>query len=102
MAILQEQNSYAGLTNKLLAKIASDYEKPDGLTIVKPDYISEFLSKLEIRSIPGIGKKTEMALGEMNCKKIENLLTKKFGLISAILFLIILIIYFIIKYLGFI
>ena len=68
--------------NKLLAKIASDYEKPDGLTIVKPDYISEFLSKLEIRSIPGIGKKTEMALGEMNCKKIENLLNLDFFAIT--------------------
>ena len=68
--------------NKLLAKIASDYKKPDGLTIVKPDYISEFLSKLEIRSIPGIGKKTEMALGEMNCKKIENLLNLDFFAIT--------------------
>ena len=73
-------------SNKLLSKIASDYEKPDGLTIVKPDYASKFLSKLEIRSIPGIGKKTEMILGEMNCKKIEDLLdldffaiTNKFG-----------------------
>ena len=73
-------------SNKLLSKIASDYEKPDGLTIVKPDYASKFLSKLEIRSIPGIGKKTELILGEMNCKKIEDLLdldffaiTNKFG-----------------------
>ena len=73
-------------SNKLLSKIASDYEKPDGLTIVKPDYISEFLSKLEIRSIPGIGKKTEAVLKEMNCKKIEDILcldffeiTNKFG-----------------------
>ena len=73
-------------SNKLLSKIASDYEKPDGLTIVKPDYISQFLSKLEIRSIPGIGKKTEAVLKEMNCKKIEDILcldffeiTNKFG-----------------------
>ena len=72
--------------NKLLSKIASDYEKPDGLTIVKPEYTVNFLSKLEIRSIPGIGKKTELILGEMNCKKIEDLLnldffeiTNKFG-----------------------
>ena len=68
--------------NKLLSKIASDYEKPDGLTIVKPEYTVNFLSKLEIRSIPGIGKKTEMALGEMNCKKIENLLNLDFFAIT--------------------
>jgi len=73
-------------SNKLLSKIASDYEKPDGLTIVEPDHTSKFLSKLEIRSIPGIGKKTELVLREMNCKKIEDLLgldffviTNKFG-----------------------
>ena len=65
-------------TNKLLSKIASDYEKPDGLTVVKPDYISQFLSKLEITSIPGIGKKTELILEEMKCKKIEDILELDF------------------------
>ena len=64
--------------NKLLSKIASDYEKPDGLTIVKPEYTVNFLSKLEIRSIPGIGKKTEAVLKEMNCKKIEDILCLDF------------------------
>tara|TARA_B100000029_G_scaffold121094_2_gene114502 strand:- start:2382 stop:3476 length:1095 start_codon:yes stop_codon:yes gene_type:complete len=60
--------------NKLLSKIASDFKKPDGLTHVTPDSVSEFLSKLDIRKIPGIGKKTEVILAEMNCKKIDDLL----------------------------
>ena len=60
--------------NKLLSKIGSDFEKPDGLTVIKPDYISEFLSQLDIRNIPGIGKKTESNLAEKNCKKINDLL----------------------------
>ena len=44
--------------NKLISKIASDYQKPDGLTIVEPDRIEQFLEQLNIRVIPGIGKKT--------------------------------------------
>ena len=44
-------------SNKLISKIASDYQKPDGLTIIKPDKIEQFLKPLNIRVIPGIGKK---------------------------------------------
>ena len=51
--------------NKLLAKIGSDFEKPDGLTVIKPDYISEFLSQLDIRNIPKIGKKNRVYLGRI-------------------------------------
>ena len=41
--------------NKLISKIASDYQKPDGLTVVDPDKIEQFLDPLKIRTIPGIG-----------------------------------------------
>ena len=44
-------------SNKLISKIASDYQKPDGLTVVEPDRIEQFLEPLSIRVIPGIGKK---------------------------------------------
>ena len=44
--------------NKLISKIASDFQKPDGLTIVQPEKIENFLEELNIRVIPGIGKKT--------------------------------------------
>lgn len=44
--------------NKLLAKIASDLEKPDGLTLVRPDRVHEFLDPLSVRRLPGLGRKT--------------------------------------------
>jgi len=73
-------------SNKLISKIASDYQKPDGLTVVDPDKIEQFLDPLKIRTIPGIGKKTEERFNEMNMKTIEDLkkldvftLNKEFG-----------------------
>ena len=59
--------------NKLMSKIASDYQKPDGLTIVEPDRIEQFLEQLNIRVIPGIGKKTEQRFKEMNLETIQDL-----------------------------
>jgi DNA polymerase IV (DinB-like DNA polymerase) len=60
-------------SNKLVAKIASDFKKPDGLTIVPPDKIESFLDPLPIRSIPGIGKKTEERFAEMGFQTISEL-----------------------------
>jgi len=72
--------------NKLISKIASDYQKPDGLTVVEPDKIDQFLEPLKIRVIPGIGKKTEEKFKEMNIETIKDLkkldvftLNKEFG-----------------------
>ncbi len=45
--------------NKLIAKIASDFRKPDGLTVVYPEQVMKFLSPLSVRKIPGIGPKAE-------------------------------------------
>lgn len=59
--------------NKLLSKIASDFRKPDGLTIVTPEKIDEFLEPLKIRAIPGIGKKTEYVFTSMNLQTIGEL-----------------------------
>ena len=59
--------------NKLVSKIASDFKKPDGLTIVPPDKIETFLDPLPIRSIPGIGKKTEEKFAEMGLEIILDL-----------------------------
>lgn len=44
--------------NKFLAKIASDYNKPDGLTIIQQDRVEQFLRRLPVGKIPGVGKKT--------------------------------------------
>ena len=59
--------------NKLVSKIASDFKKPDGLTIVPPERIEAFLDPLPIRVIPGIGKKTEEKFTEMGLETISDL-----------------------------
>lgn len=59
--------------NKLVAKIASDQQKPNGLTTVAPDSILDFLAPLEVRRIVGIGKKTEQILQGIGVKTIADL-----------------------------
>lgn len=59
--------------NKLVAKIASDMEKPDGMTVVAPDCVQEFLDPMPVTKIPGIGKKTEQMLKEMGITTIYEL-----------------------------
>ncbi len=54
--------------NKMIAKIASESEKPDGLVIVKPCDSSRFIVSRSIREIPGIGPKTEKRLQEILSK----------------------------------
>jgi DNA polymerase-4 len=44
--------------NKLIAKIASDLAKPDGLTVVTPDRVHDVLDPLSVRRLPGLGRKT--------------------------------------------
>jgi DNA polymerase IV (DinB-like DNA polymerase) len=61
--------------NKVLAKIASDHMKPDGLTSVKPDAVSEFLSPLPVGRIPGVGRKIEEQLAQLNVSTIAELST---------------------------
>jgi DNA polymerase IV (archaeal DinB-like DNA polymerase) len=59
--------------NKLVAKIASDRDKPDGLTVVEPARVQEFLDPLPIRVIPGVGPKTERMLHERGPRLIRDL-----------------------------
>ena len=51
--------------NKFLAKVASDMDKPDGLTIVPPEKVLQFIEKLSIEKVPGVGKKTVRTLNKM-------------------------------------
>lgn len=53
---------------KFLAKIASDRDKPDGLTIVYPEDVSAFLAALPVGDIPGVGKKIMQSLEQMGVR----------------------------------
>jgi DNA polymerase IV (DinB-like DNA polymerase) len=59
--------------NKLIAKIASDFQKPDGLTVVTAEEAEDFLAPLPVRKIPGIGPKTEKFLAGLNIKTVQDL-----------------------------
>ncbi len=60
--------------NKLLAKIASDFEKPDGLTIVPPESVAEFLHPLPLSRLPGLGVKALTVLQSLGVAKIGDIL----------------------------
>lgn len=72
--------------SKFVAKIASDINKPDGLTVVAPDKVREFLNPLPIGKMWGVGKVTQEALIRMGIRTFRDLsrfsveaLEKKFG-----------------------
>jgi DNA polymerase IV (archaeal DinB-like DNA polymerase) len=82
--IMEEVLEKEGLTcsigaapNKLVAKIASDFRKPYGLTVVKPEDVQDFLFPLDVRKIPGVGPKTERALKELNIQTVRDLASAK-------------------------
>ncbi|MCY7071192.1 DNA polymerase IV [Streptococcus oralis] len=57
----------AGISyNKFLAKMASDYQKPHGLTVILPDQAQDFLKQMDIAKFHGVGKKTVERLHEMD------------------------------------
>jgi len=60
-------------SNKLLAKIASNFQKPDGLTVILPEQVTDFISKCDLNKIPGIGNKTRERLSEMGVRTISEL-----------------------------
>jgi DNA polymerase IV len=75
--------------NKLLAKLASDMQKPDGLTIIEPENIARVLERLPIKELCGIGRKMERHINMMSiytCGELgrcdEARLTRKFGIIG--------------------
>lgn len=60
-------------SNKFLAKIASDLEKPDGLVVVDPSHIQEFLDPLPVSRLWGVGKVTGKILEKLHIRTIGQL-----------------------------
>jgi DNA polymerase-4 len=72
--------------NKFLAKIASDWRKPDGLFVITPDQVDDFVLALPVKKLHGVGKVTAAKLermGILNCAQLREhsvlALTKAFG-----------------------
>ena len=59
--------------NKLIAKIAAEKGKPDGLLVIKPNQVKNFLEPLDIEDLPGIGPKTAEKLRAIGINKIKEL-----------------------------
>ncbi len=59
---------------KSIAKIASDYKKPNGITVIRPDKLKDFLANLDITRIPGIGKKSRKYFYKKGIKVIGDII----------------------------
>ena len=77
-------------TTKLVAKIASDLQKPDGLVVVAPGEEAAFLAPLPISRLWGVGERTAVALGEYSVRTIgdlaalpPDLLVRRFGKVGG-------------------
>lgn len=75
--------------NKLLAKLASDMKKPDGLITIAPEEVSRILERMPVKELCGIGKKMERHLNMMSiytCGELgrcdEGRLTGRFGIVG--------------------
>jgi DNA polymerase-4 len=80
-------------SNKFLAKVASDYKKPDGLFCISPRMADEFVKTLEVKRIPGVGKVTAQKLAAIKVKTCGDLqsvhketLVRNFGKFGAALY----------------
>jgi DNA polymerase IV (DinB-like DNA polymerase) len=80
--------------NKIVAKIASDFQKPDGLTVVKEEESEKFLAPLPVRMLLWVGRKTEQKLKVIGITTIDDLarhdptvLAETFGVMGTQIYL---------------
>jgi DNA polymerase-4 len=69
--------------NKFLAKIASDWKKPDGLFVIQPDEVDGFLSPLPVSCLPGVGKVTEEKLKSFEIQTVADLRTMELSTLEG-------------------
>ena len=69
--------------NKFIAKICSEYNKPNGLCVVRPQEVIEFIKDLPVIRVPGIGKVTNRRLESMGISRVVDPGRKIFGISSG-------------------
>ena len=70
--------------NKFLAKIASDWNKPNGLMVITPESINDFISHLPISKIFGVGKATKEKLDKLNIQTCADCQKLDLGILKAL------------------
>ena len=65
--------------NKFLAKLASDWRKPDGLFVIQPEEIDSFLLPLPLGRLPGVGKVNEEKLAKLGINTVRDLRDRELG-----------------------
>jgi DNA polymerase-4 len=68
--------------NKFLAKLASDWRKPDGLFVIQPEDIDAFLLPLPVGRLPGVGKVTGEKLAKLGAQTVRDLRTLDLSLLE--------------------
>jgi DNA polymerase-4 len=58
-------------SNRLIAKLASDYRKPDGVTVVGPDQVADFLAPMPVGNLRGIGARTRARLERLGLNTVD-------------------------------
>jgi DNA polymerase-4 len=59
--------------NRLIAKLGSEYRKPDGLTVVTPEQVLDFLAPMPVSNLRGLGRQTQKIFNQLGIKTIEQL-----------------------------
>ncbi|TGJ98788.1 DNA polymerase IV [Leptospira langatensis] len=68
--------------NKFLAKVATDQNKPNGMTIVRPEQVDEFIENLDVGVFPGIGKVTLKKMNELGIHSGKDLKSKSLEMLE--------------------
>ena len=71
--------------NRIVAKIAADTAKPDGMKVVKPHEVGDFLKDLSVKKLPGVGDKIAKLLEEIDVKTIGELASSDLSKLSKLL-----------------
>ena len=61
--------------NRLIAKLGSEYRKPDGLTVVTPEQVLDFLAPMPVANLRGLGRQTQKIFNQLGIKTIQQLRT---------------------------
>ncbi len=77
------KNSLGLASSRLVAKVSSDQAKPNGVLYVLPGQEAHFLAPLEVRKIPGVGKKTEASLHQLGIHRVGDLAALEEGYLAA-------------------